>query len=249
VKAALKSELYKIFSIRSTYVVIIFATLASLALSFIGEGLKYASGPLDADKYAGVALESTQLISLLLAVVAILHVTNEYRHNTISYTLTAINSRTRVFFSKIISISLFSVVFTLFITVAVVIGTYAGLVVANAPDLPSQNFPASILGRVVFYNLGLSLLALLISFLLRSIAGALVIILIGLNIIEGLLSIVLKSNADYLPMSSLMQVVGGPATGHGTPTLSPAEGSLVFSMYLILGGFVAWYLFVKRDAN
>lgn len=105
-KSALKSEIYKLLSIRSTYIVVILAALISAFLSFYIEGYKNSGAPLDANKYAVVPITAIQLISLFFTVIAILHITNEYRHNTITYTLTAINSRTKVMFAKILSISL-----------------------------------------------------------------------------------------------------------------------------------------------
>jgi ABC-2 type transport system permease protein len=248
-KNALKAEIYKLFSVRSTYVVVAFSVVASFLLSFIGEGLKYANGDFGANKLSLVALQSTQVVGLMVVVVAILHITNEYRYNTISYTLTAINSRTKVLLAKIISTSIFSILFSLLIIGTVVGATYLGLQVANAPDLPKQDFPLILILKIVFYNTGLALMALLTSVVVRSIAAALVMMLLGYNIIEGLLSIVLKQNAVYLPLGALNEVIGQSIITDAQPLLSPGEATLLFSAYLLGGGLITWYLFLRRDAN
>jgi hypothetical protein len=94
---------------------------------------------------------------------------------------------------------LFSIIFALFITGVVLLGTYSGLQIAGITP-PAQEFPVfAVLGKIIFYNLGIGLFAMLVTVIVRSIAGALVIVLIGMNLVEGLLSIVLKDNSIYLP--------------------------------------------------
>ena len=101
-----KSELKKILTIRSTYILTVGFFLLTATVAFYVHGYKNSS----ADAAGGassnifVASSITQIsttLSVAGAIIALLLAAHEYRHNTIVYTLTASNSRTRVLLSKI----------------------------------------------------------------------------------------------------------------------------------------------------
>jgi hypothetical protein len=47
-----------------------------------------------------------------------------------------------------------------------------------------------------------------------------------------------------------MQVIQSPVNGAPPETyLSPLRSSIVFLIYIIIGWVIAWWLFLRRDAN
>lgn len=247
-KNALKSELYKLFTIRSTYIISFLAIAFSTFMSFYVEGYSGHGTPLDSHKMADVVFSAPSIISLLLTIVAILHITSEYRNNTIMYTLSAANSRIKVLLAKIISVSLFSIGLSLLITGVVLTGTIVGLKLHHF-SLPAQEFNTiNILARVVYYELAITLFSMLIAVVARNVTAALIMVMIVVSTVESLLGIIVKHNYIYFPYRSLSFVLS-KGTPDDMPHLTPLRAAVVFSLYLIVGWLLAGYLFMHRDAN
>src|SRR5262249_49292817 len=108
---------------------------------------------------------------------------------------------------------------------------------------------------------GFALAALLFGVLIRNMAGSFAALFIIPNPVEGLISLVLKTSSVYLPFMALSQVIQAPVIGtvNGQPApahpdnstgfLTAPRGALVFLAYLVVAWAVAWYLFLRRDAN
>jgi hypothetical protein len=66
--------------------------------------------------------------------------------------------------------------------------------------------------------------------------------------VEPLIALLLKTNQVYLPFIALQQVtrLEGNSMSH---LLSHSKAALVTVIYIVVGWIVAWYLFLKRDAN
>jgi ABC-2 type transport system permease protein len=246
-RQALKSEFRKLFSVRSTYVMSGIALLIVIIGSFYGSG--YKAEVYDQTFLASVAVNSATAISFFTALIAVLIMAHEYRYNTIVYALTLINSRSKVLAAKFITVLGFTVIFS-----AIVVGLSLVLAMLGANmaghHLPHQDFNALIgIGKSVFYCTGFALAGLLFTALIRNITASVAVLFIVPNTLEALLSILLKHNAKYLPFHSLQDVV---TLSFGKPNpdiLSPGKGALIFSAYLIFGWLIAWYLFLRRDAN
>jgi nucleoside permease NupC len=93
--AALRSELRKIVTLRSTYVIFGFAVL--LVLFMDGWVMGYKHTQLGATFVADVISSTLMGTGFLLGLIVLLQITQEYRHNTIYYTLTLVRRRTTVF--------------------------------------------------------------------------------------------------------------------------------------------------------
>ena len=65
---------------------------------------------------------------------------------------------------------------------------------------------------------------------------------------EQLLSLLLKDNRIYLPFTALTQVTMPESAGVQN-ALSPGKAAFVVVLYIVVGWLVAWYLFLRRDAN
>jgi ABC-type transport system involved in multi-copper enzyme maturation permease subunit len=236
----LRAELRKLTTVRSTYLL---AALGLVLMGFLAFWVLGYRSPLGSPFIVMEAVKNaTMAISVFLSVIAILLVAHEYRFNTIMYTLTASNSRSKVLLAKVLTVFVLTVLFTLF-----AIGVTAALALLGAnlgrDFVAAQEFHyVDVIWRTLFYIVGSVMSALLIAVLFRHVVGAIVTYLIVPTTIEGLLGLLLKENTKYLPFSSLEQVNTGSL-------LSPGKAALIFSAYLVVGWIVAWVLFLRRDAN
>jgi ABC-type transport system involved in multi-copper enzyme maturation permease subunit len=246
--ASLKAELRKIWTVRSTYGVLAFCFVIMLIYAFWAEGVKAGDSTravTDPHKVAYLIRDAVANLAFFGGLVGILSMANEYRYNTIMYTLTASRSRVRILLSKIIAVSAFSVVFTIFVAVLAPILMYIGISIKDL-SLAHQVFPADLIWRVLFTSWGYAMAGLLISTLVRQQVGAIATFFALPIFVEQLVGLALKDNRVYLPFTALSQV----ATSEGVKNaLSYNKAALVFGAYLIVGWAVAWVLFLRRDAN
>jgi ABC-type transport system involved in multi-copper enzyme maturation permease subunit len=259
---SLKTEIKKLLTVRSTYFLMLGFLLLGAFFTFYVHGFRAdgEAGSLSSDPLfvAGSITQIATVLSLGSVFVALLLLGNEYRYNTIVYTLTAINSRNKVLASKILAsvglVFIYSVVSTAILLPLV----WAGAAAAGH-SLPHQDINLlAFFAKVVFYCEAFSLVGLLFITLMRNQIGAIVTLLVVPNTVESILTLLLKKNAVYLPFTALQQVIQPQtlqgATAHASGdllagSLSPVKGALVFLAYLVAAWIVAWYLFLKRDAS
>jgi ABC-2 type transport system permease protein len=247
--AELKAEVRKLVTIRSTYVILAVVLLLELLLGFLISGIKAHPDALHStDTLASIAGDAIHSLSLFSALIAVLLMTHEFRYNTISYSLTLSNSRSKVLAAKIIVMTVFAVIFTLITGVLAPLLAALGMSV-NHLHLVAQTIPYhQILWRGLFFGWGYTMAGLLFGVLIRNQIGAIVTLFIVPGTVEGLLSLLLKQNIQYLPFSALNVVIGSGSGLGVTTTISHFQGALVFSGYLLVGWIVAWILFLRRDA-
>jgi len=249
----LKAELRKLLTVRSTYITSGLALAITIFVSFYIEGYRGLSGSPASIGGAGaleeIIVNVASTVAVFTAIVAVLFMAHEYRHNLIMYTLTASNSRTKVLLAKIATITVYAVLFTVLSTAVAIGSYYIGLALRDV-SLPAQAIDFwYISGRVAFYCIANALLGLLLASLLRSIVGSIAILFIASSTIEPLLSLVLKENAIYLPFSALQQVITPGLKIAEAGTLSAGRAVLVSLAYLTAGWLITWWLFRRRDAN
>ncbi len=266
--STIKSEFKKLLSVRSTYILMFSFLMLGVFISFYVHGYKDSglaniTGHSPQDK-AGAALfvASTigsipNILSVAAALIALLLLAHEYRYNTIVYTLTASNSRSKVLISKIIAIFCLVFVYTA-ISTAILLGLVFAGVAAAGHSLPHQDINYLVFfAKTIFFTECFAMSGLLFIALIRNQIGAIAALLILPNTIEGLLSLLLKTNSVYMPFMALQQVIQPPVITNAVAarpdnplgTLSAVRGAEVFLVYLIVGWAVTWYLFLKRDAQ
>ncbi len=259
-KSALKAEFRKLLSVRSTYFISLFALGLLTFISLYVESYQNGAANVAAGGSLFLASSINQhsgILAVFGSIVALLLLAHEYRYGTIVYTLTANRSRSKVLLAKIL------VVFT-YILVLTVVGVLLGLWLMTVGlhwagvTMPHQNLSmVDYFGKALFYTEGYALAALLIVALVRNQVAALVIFFIEPGTFEGLMGLLLKHNSVYMPFTALGQMIIPPVkeVGRHRPvipdvgSLSPGKAALVFGAYLIGGWLIAWYLFVKHDAN
>lgn len=247
---ALKAEFRKLFTVRSTYILLALSLALIILFAFFFEGYKGNTGSpastLQPDALHEIVANGVGLGVIFVSIIAILFMAHEYRYNTIMYTLTANVHRTKALFAKLITISLFSVIYGMAAAI-IALGSYKlGLSLRDA-TLPPQDFNAlAELGKIAFYCAGYALIGMLIATITRSVIVAIATILIFPTTIEPLLGILLKENVKYLPFTALDSTVGASIAQN---TLQPGSAMLVSLGYLAVALAVTWLLFVRRDAN
>lgn len=252
--ATLKSELRKLLSVRSTYVIAALTLLLISIMSFYVEGYWGKSGSA-AGQVTNLALReittnTLSSVTIFIAIIVILQVVHEYRHSTIMYTLTSSNSRTKALLAKVFVLTGFAVVFSL-VGLIFSLAVYMLGITLRDVSLPIQTINwLDVVGKGLFYNVAYASIGLIIAYVSRNIAAAIAFVLITPTTVEPLLGILLKDKAVYLPFAALDKVVAI----EGSPSL--VQGQLSFStaltvslVYLAIGWLVTWQLFIRRDAN
>lgn len=246
----MKSEFRKLFTVRSTYILIILSAFFVILFAGYFEGYKGNTGSpaakLEITALHEIVVNSAGLGVIFASIIAALFMAHEYRYNTIMYTLTANAHRTRVLLAKVITATLFGIAYGLLIF-GLALGSYQlGLTLRDA-TLPAQNFELlNELGKVVFYYAAYALAGLLIATVARSVLVAIASLLIIPTTIEPLIGLLLKDNAKYLPFASLDSVINISALQNA---LSSGTAMVVASLYLAAGLVITWALFMRRDAN
>lgn len=244
--STLRAEFRKLYTIRSTYFIAAFGIVLAGFIAFYVEGLRGADSLFDATKVQGLMLNTANLLSVFGALVAILLITHEYRFNTIMYTLTASNSRTKVLLAKLVAVIAHAILYTIVGVALAVFLMYVGLGLKDMTLYAHQYIDwGDVLWRSFFLTVSYSALGLVLGLLFRNVVGAIVTLFMTPATLEPLLGLLLKDNVKYLPFHASDQVAN-PTT---TTSLTHGEAALLFTGYIVVAYIVAWILFVRRDAN
>ncbi len=249
---SIKAEFRKLFTVRSTYVMVGLSIVLVTIFAFYVEGIRATGYINDPGKLASEVTNAISTVSIFGAIVALLAFAHEYRYGTIMYTLTSSNSRTKTLSAKIIAVSVFAVIFSILIGIYSPLMTYLGLQVSGTGFGPQTLEYADLLWKTVFTGWGYAMTGLLFAALLRNQVAAIAALFLIPTTIEPLLGLILKHNAAYLPFSALQQVprlVSSSPPPDAMNYLTPGKGALVFAAYLLTGCIIAWILFLRRDAN
>lgn len=243
---ALKSEIRKVLTIRSTYIITGLAVLFAAGINFYVAAFQ-TTDPIAADALrTNVIMGTTSGVAIFVAIVALLLVTHEYRHNTIYYTLTAARSRSQVLLAKLAVLTIYALKFTAIVLFVSIGAALIGWKVGGHELTPQTIDWANVLLRCVFYVWALGMFAAIIGFLVRNQVGAIATYFIGVNTVEGLLTLVLKGDAIYLPFTALGNVL---LNFDPNVKATVAKAITISCAWLVVGGLAAWAAFVRRDAN
>ncbi|HVX48110.1 MAG TPA: ABC transporter permease [Candidatus Saccharimonadales bacterium] len=247
--AAIKAEMRKLLSVRSTYVITGIGLLLTIFVSGYVEGYNLKGADLtNVNHYTDAITGALTSVPLILgSIVALLLITHEYRYNTILYTLTNSKSRSRVLAAKIITITIYALLLTLVVSVLSPLASYIGISLKGS-HLAAQTIPyASLLWRCLYYGWTSLLAALAIGVLVRSQVGAIVTLFV-IPTVELMFTSLLKTKAVYLPFTGASNaILTHPQASQGV--MSYGRAAIVFGIYLLIAWIVAWILFLRRDAN
>lgn len=240
---ALRAELRKLLTVRSTYVVLIIVLGLTAAVSFWASGYK-ADGVLGSYHWQNAMLATITGVSFFVGITPILLITHEYRHNLIYYTLTGIRSRSSVFWAKVAVSALYSLIFFTLVLIVTTAALAAGLRFGGHTLPPQHVIWWPLLWHGGFYLLAITLLAVIFAFIIRNQIGAFVAYLLYPGTAENLLGLLLKKNIGYLPFTAISNVFD-----HSSPDFSVHKSAVIASTWLVAGLVASWLLFLRRDAN
>lgn len=239
--ATIRSEWIKLRTVRSNVTTAIVAMVIPLAISllsvtFMGEN------NIDSGTLPGFIVGSGSVAVLLIGVLGVLCVTQEYSQGTIRLTLAATPSRPRVYLAKGAVVAVLGAALT---GLVVLIGNVVGSAIIDARDVPALDsnpdaapaFLAMILMGAVVAVLGMAIGALT-----RNPPSAITTLVLWPLLVEGivggLLSLAFDDDvARWMPFQS----------GLNSMFLElPEDG---FGRWGSLGYFAAWVLFVSLIAE
>jgi ABC-2 type transport system permease protein len=248
---AIKAEIKKVLTVRSTYGIALFFLLLTGGLSFYASGYKVSPGDLNGSLFSSTLQELASTIAFAGALVSLFLVAHEYRYNTIVYTLSASNSRSKVLAAKILTAFGFTFIYSIIVTALCLALIAAGVAMAGHA-LPHQDINyVAFFAKTVFTCEAFALFAVLVPTIVRNMQASVAILLIVPNTLEALISIAVKQPEKWLPFRALAQVTARPLVikgGTGNYGVSPARGAVTFLVYLTIGWIITWYLFLRRDA-
>lgn len=244
----IKAEFKKVFTIRSTYIILfIMLGLVVLFGFYVGGWHTQKADLLDPFRLYRITQQSISFLSIFPALVALLLLAHEYRHGLITYSLTLSNSRSKVLASKIIVMSVFALVVTAIVGFLAPLLAYWGIHANHLKLTPQTFYYWGIAWRGLVFGWGFTMAGLLFAALIRNQIGAIIALFIIPDTVEGILSIWLKNNTVYLPFSALHAMLGVGEDVNNVK-ITAVHAMFVFLGYLIVGWIIAWYLFLKRDA-
>lgn len=240
---AIKSEVRKLLTVRSTYIILTCMALLTLFFAGYTEGFKADPKMLsDPNHLASEVRSALQAITGFCGLVAILLFSHEYRYNTIMHSLTNAKRRSNVLLAKILVMTAFAVFYALFLGSLSPLTSYLGTQLAGH-EVVAQSIPYSdLLWQGIFYVWGYAMLGLLLVALSRNQVFS-VVALFFIPVIESIAALLLKAKAIYLPYTALGAVM------NNNPAISEQKAALVFVIWLVATWLVAWLLFVRRDAT
>lgn len=239
---AIRAEFRKLLTVRSTYIIAALGLALVVAYALLVEGVHGYATTIQPDKLQNMLLATGGLLGVFVALIGVLLIAHEYRYNTIIYTLTNTNDRSKTLAAKLIVIVAFSVAYALLAMVVATVSMYMGLAIKSYHISPQDLEVWSILWRCLATVVGYGLLGLALGLLFRNIVGAIVTLFIVPTTVEPLLGFWLKDNARYLPFSASDQIISNG-------NLTSIEGLWVFALWLGAALAAAWYLFYRRDIN
>lgn len=250
--AIIRAEFRKLLTIRSTYILTGFTLALVTFLSIYVFGYQQAAQPATSPIYMADVLYNLLGTFITFAViVAILHVTHEYRYNMINYTFTSTPNRLKVLGAKIFVLLAYATVVSAAVLAIAYFGAKFGLSLRNVSLVPQQLPLVELAWQYLAYAWGYVLTGVILAVLIRGVVGSIVAFFL-IPTAEGILSLILKTDTKYLPFRSLDAIAATPSPAPfaaDIQVLSHTAALGVFSVYLVIFGGVAIYSFLHRDAN
>ncbi len=247
----LASELVKLRTIRTSYVLLLGTVLlsAGAAAGFVG------SGSVDRDD-SDPALSLGQAASfgtVFVTVLGILLVTNEYRHGTIMTTFLAEPHRVRVLFAKLVSAAIVGLVFALSAVTAAAAVALPWLA-GRGESLQLDDQALEGVGRVLLAFILTAVLAAAVGAIVQSQVGALVGWFIWILVVESVITVLSgllltevgepDPVSKFLPGSSLGGIVGG----EGNEFVLNGGGAVLLALgYVSVFSALAAVVITRRD--
>ena len=244
---AVRSEWIKLRTARANVVLLLLAVGVPVLLTL----LVTATAPFDslpddtpANRFS-LAIAGIGIGHTLLAVLGVLVIGSEFRHNTIRVTFSAVPRRRRVHAAKIAT----AVSVSAAVGVVAVLSSYGvGAAVLGGRDhgvsLSEPGTVRSLVGSVGVAIL-MGLVGLGVGTIVRATAGAITLVVVYPVIVESLLVNFIPSVGKYLPFAAGNALQSPDGT---KDVLSPVAGGTIFTAFAVALLVVAGALLSARDA-
>jgi len=230
----IQSEWIKFWSVRS--MMISFAAAASvgvaLGAAFAASGTRPKAGA--RTDSASLSLAGFNISQLIIGILGVLFVSNEYSTGLIRTTLVAVRSRWWVLRAKVVVFGGATMAAT---AVAAFAAFFIGRSLYSGPLAPASlgdpGVVRALLGTATYVT-GVGLLGLALGFLLRSTAAALGVLFGTFLVIPGLASLVSRSWSDSF--AKVLPSNAGAALASPSPAkdlLSPGAAAVVFAAWVV----------------
>lgn len=245
--SVLKGEFRKLLTVRSTYVIVIICLVLVALFAGFGDGFRGSAQTLqNPGLLMSESVSAIVFVGMVLAFAGLLLFGHEYRYNTIMHTLTINNRRTKVLLAKVVVISVFTLVTSLLMTfwspLCTIIGAHL-----HGHHIAAQHFDYwTTIWRCLFVGWGYAMYAFILLAVIRNQVGSIVTYLLIPLIGENILGHIFQNTQQYYPFSSLQAVVQPEAM---PVHVTSGHEALITLAYIVGGWIVAWFLFLKRDAN
>jgi len=260
----IESEWIKVRTVRSWVVMILAAAAVVIAMGALAAAV--ASGavstpaapgaagsggrnPFGATDPTAISLAGVNLAQLIVGVLGVLIVSNEYANGSIRNWFGAVPRRLPVFWGKVIVLAGSLAVVMVLATLAAFLVGQAILGDAKSTPLAADGVLRAVLGSGL-YLAGIGVFGIALGSLLRNTAGAIAVVVASLLIIPNLIGLVLPDDwsdkvTPYLPSTA------GQAFTSVNPAdtlLGSAAGAMVFAAWLVVLVAAAAVLLRRRDA-
>ncbi|MBC9719124.1 ABC transporter permease subunit [Streptomyces sp. TRM66268-LWL] len=241
----LRSEWHKFWTVRSTWI-----TLLSSAVLIIGLGLlvsaNYDTGSREFVDPIGIGLAGTQIAQISLPVLGVLIIAGEYTSGMIRASLTAVPRRVTVLWAK--AAVLAAIVFPLTLVTCLIAYPLAQTFLAGTDQEAALTDPG-VLTAVLGMSAGitaLSVFALGLGAVLRSVAGGIAAFVGGIMILPEVISMIpidaVDTAIEYFPVQSAGNVAAlDPIAGAPSPA-----ASLIALVLWAAGSVAVAAFFLKR---
>ncbi len=261
-RRVIRSEWIKLRSVRSWIIMV--GAAAALMVAFGALAASVASGAVTPARGGGggggrgpfasvdptaISLAGVTLAQLIIGILGVLIISNEYANGMIRNTFAAVPRRLPVLWAKVIVLA--GSLAVLMVIASVVAFLVGQLILGDGKNttLAADGVLRAVLGSGL-YLAGIGVFGIAIGAMLRNTAGAIAVVVAALLIIPGLASLVLPTSwsdnvLPYLPSNS-----GTAFTSvNGSDTLLAAgAGALVFVAWLVVLLAGAALLVRRRDA-
>jgi ABC-type transport system involved in multi-copper enzyme maturation permease subunit len=187
---------------------------------------------------------------LFSSIIAVLLMAHEYRYSTIMYTLTNSNSRSKTILAKLIAVTGFAIIFSLFVEILAPSLALLGMHFHHLTLVHQVFYYRDFFWRVLFFGWAYSMIGLMFAVLFRNVVASIVGLLLTPIIIEPLIGLLLSTNQQqYMPFTALSAVLNNGLLNNVPGQLSAIRSAVIVIAYLLIGWAVGWILFLRRDAS
>lgn len=255
----IRSEWIKLRSVRSWTVMavatavllIAFGALAaSVASGAVARtGSRPGGGPFASVDPTAISLAGVTLAQLIVGVLGVLIISNEYANGMIRSTFAAVPRRLPVLWAKVLVLFGSLAVLMVISSVAAFLVGQLLLGDGKSTTLGADNVLRAVLGAG-FYLAGIGVMGIAVGALMRNTAGAISIVVATLLIVPGLARLVLPDDWNTTLTPYLPSNAGSAFTSVATSDtlLGPLAGAAVFVGWLVILLAAAAVLIRRRDA-